>query len=242
MASAKQLAETHRQATRVHLGMGDDVRRFREDAAVTRRQLAGEAGIDQSYLRRIEDGTARASIDTYAKLALVLGCDLSTRLYPNTGPTIRDRHQARILEALMRTVHGRWRAYPEVAVRHPSRGWIDVVLHAAADRAVVATEIQSDLRRLEQLLRWFPEKVVALPSWEGWAHLGEVTEPSRLLIVRSTKATRAIGREFERQIASAYPAHPADALAALAGVAPWPGPALVWAEIEPSRVRFISRR
>lgn len=64
MASAKQLAETHRQATRVHLGMGDDVRRFREDAAVTRRQLAGEAGIDQSYLRRIEDGTARASIDT----------------------------------------------------------------------------------------------------------------------------------------------------------------------------------
>jgi len=222
--------------------MGEDVRRLREDAAVTRRQLADEAGIDQGYLRRIEDGRARASLDTYAKLATALGADLSTRLYPNTGPSIRDRHQARILEALLRDVHPRWTTYPEVGVRQPSRGWIDVVLHAERERQLVATEIQSDLRRLEQLLRWFPEKVASLPSWEGWVHLGEVSEPSRLLIVRSTKATRAVGREFERQLAAAYPAHPADAIASVTGTAPWPGPALVWAEIEPTRVRFIARR
>ena len=37
---------------------------------------------------------------------------------------------------------------------------------------------------------------------------------------------------------AAYPAHPGDALDALTGTAPWPGPALVWATVEGSRVRF----
>ena len=126
-------------------------------------------------------------------------------------------------------------------MRQPSRGWIDAVLHDPRAESF-GNEIQSDLRRLEQLLRWFPEKVASLPSWEGWAHLGSVTTTSQLLIVRSTKATRQVGREFERQLAAAYPAHPADAIAALTGTAPWPGAALVWAEIERDRVRFIARR
>jgi transcriptional regulator with XRE-family HTH domain len=222
--------------------MGEEVRRLREDAGVTRSRLAAAAGIDVAYLRRIENGTERPSIDTYAKLATALGADLGSRLYPNTGPNIRDRWQARILEALLVDLHPRWRAYPEVAVRYPSRGWIDVGLHAAHEESFVATEIQSELRRLEQLLRWFPEKVASLPSWEGWAHLGVEQEPSRLLIVRSTKATRAIARQFERQLAAAYPTHPADAIAALTSTKPWPGPALVWADIEPTRVRFVARR
>jgi hypothetical protein len=106
----------------------------------------------------------------------------------------------------------------------------------------VATEIQSDLARLEQQIRWFLEKTAALPSWEGWQHLGDVGEPSRLLIVRSTRATRGIGREFERQLAAAYPAHPADAIASLTGAAPWPGHALISADLEPGRVRFIGWR
>jgi len=181
-------------------------------------------------------------MDTYAKLALALGSDLSARLYPNTGPSIRDRHQARMLEALLAQLHPRWRAYPEVAVRRPSRGWIDVVAHDDRAGVLVATEIQSDLRRLEQLLRWFPEKVASLPSWEGWTQIGALAAPSQLLIVRSTRTTRTIGREFERQLAAAYPAHPADALAALTGTVSWPGNALVWAEIERDRVRFIGRR
>ena len=176
------------------------------------------------------------------KLTMSLGSDLSVRLYPNTGPTIRDRHQARILEALARAAaHLVGAHFLRSRSRHPSRGWIDAVLHDATAGTIVATEIQSDLRRLEQLLRWFPEKVASLPSWEGWAHLGAVATTSQLLIVRSTKATRQVGREFERQLAAAYPAHPADAIAALTGTAPWPGAALVWAEIERDRVRFIAK-
>jgi hypothetical protein len=39
----------------------------------------------RSYLRRIMAGKASPTIETYAKLAVPLGADLSTRLYPNTG-------------------------------------------------------------------------------------------------------------------------------------------------------------
>lgn len=242
MASSKQLAEARRRASLIHRRMGDEIRHLREDAAMSGRLLAEAAGVEQSFLRRVEDGRIRASIDTYAKLSLALGADLSVRLYPNTGPAIRDRHQARILEALLRQLDPRWQPYPEVAVRQPARGWIDAVLHDARAELVVAAEIQSDLRRLEQLLRWFPEKVASLPSWDGWAQLGPVGQTSELLIVRSTRATRQIGREFERQLVAAYPAHPADAIAALTNTTPWPGAALVWAEIEPNRVRLIARR
>ena len=242
MASPKQLAAAARLAALVHRGMGDDLRRLREDAGVSRQQLADAAGLDVTFVRRIEYGTERPSVETYARLSAALGADLRCRLYPNTGPAIRDRHQARILEALVGIVHRRWRAHPEVAVRHPSRGWIDVVFHAAREGEVVATEIQSDLRRLEQLLRWFPEKVASLPSWEGWPHLRSTTPPSQLLIVRSTKATQSIARLFARQIAVAYPVHPADALESLRGTAPWPGSALVWVDIRNEGVRFIPRR
>ncbi|MBI3746727.1 MAG: helix-turn-helix transcriptional regulator [Chloroflexi bacterium] len=242
MANQKQHAEARRVATRLHRGLAEDIRRLREDAAVSRTQLADAAGIDLSFLCRLEEGRERPSLDTYAKLSAALGADLSARFYPNTGPAIRDRHQARILEALLASLQPRWRAFPEVAVRRPSRGWIDVVLHDERSGSLVATEIQSDLRRLEQLLRWFPAKVASLPSWDGWGRLGPSPEPTRLLIVRSTAATRAIGREFARQLASDYPAHPADAIASLTGTARWPGPALVWAELEPTRVRFVSRR
>jgi len=242
MATPRPLAEARRQATRIHRAMGDDIRRLREDAGIRCGRLAVAAGVNAGYLRRIEEGLERPSIDTYAKIAVTLGADIGSRLYPNTGPSIRDRWQASILEGLLGQLHPRWRVYPEVAVRNPARGWIDGVLHDARAETVLVTEIQSDLRRLEQLLRWFAEKVASLSSWEGWAQLGPIKVMSQLLIVRSTSATRQVGREFERQLALAYPAHPADAIEALTSAKPWPGPALIWAEVEPSGVRLIRRR
>lgn len=201
--------------------------------------------MDSSYLARIEDGTATPSLETYARLAAALGADLSVRLYPNTGPTIRDRHQAPIVEALLAALHPRWRAYPEIAVRRPSRGWIDVGLHDARGRIVVATEIQSELRRLEQLIRWSAEKAASLPSWDGWAHLGEAPAVSQLLIIRDTRTTRGIAREFRRTLQASYPAHPEDALGALVGLEPWPGPAVLWAVFGPKSagdIRIVARR
>jgi hypothetical protein len=65
---------------------------------------------------------------------------------------------------------------------------------------------------------------------------------SRLLVVRRTRATRAVAESFERQLRIAYPAHPDDALASLAGTAPWPGPSMIWMTIDGGRARLVSGR
>ena len=78
-----------------------------------------------------------------------------------------------MLEALLRDLDTRWRPSTEVAVRSPGRGWIDAALHDPGQQVLVATELQSDLRRIEQTVRWSDEKAASLPSWEGWPHLGE---------------------------------------------------------------------
>jgi transcriptional regulator with XRE-family HTH domain len=222
--------------------IGEDIRRLRGDAGITRRGLAAAAGVDPSYLGRIELGTARPSLETCARLALALGADLSSRLYPNTGPLIRDHHQGAIAQSLIAVAHPSWKRLAELAVRRPSRGWIDLGLHHESQRILVATEIQSELRRLEQLIRWSEEKAASVPSWDGWTRLGEPSI-SRLLVVRETRATTETAREFRRLLRTAYPADPEDALASLTRGDGWPGPALLWAVRErgADRYRILAR-
>jgi transcriptional regulator with XRE-family HTH domain len=130
MASRHQAAVARRQADRIHRGLSVDLRRLREDAGATRSQVANAAGVDLAHLCRIEDGRERPSIDTDARLSAALGSDLNARIYP--GPAIHDRHQARIVEALLQRLHSRWHAYLEVPVRSPARGF---TRRAIADRA-----------------------------------------------------------------------------------------------------------
>ena len=220
----------------------DDLARVREDAGISRARLAREAGISRRYLDRIENGGAQPTIELYQRLASALGADLSTRIYPNTGSAIRDRHQARILDLTLKAAHPRWVRYAEVAVHKPARGWIDLLLHDPVERVALATEIQSELRRLEQLVRWSADKADSLASWDGWVRLYPEPATSRLLLVRRTRATLAVVREFARQLRVSYPAHPDDAIASLTGTAPWPGPALVWVVLDGARSRLASGR
>jgi transcriptional regulator with XRE-family HTH domain len=225
-----------------HQKLVEDLVQTREDAGISRLLLATEAGVSRRYVDQIEAGGTCPSLEIYQRLASALGADLFTRIYPNTGPALRDRHQARILEVALAALHPRWTRFGEVGVRQPSRGWIDLVLHEPTERMLVATEIQSELRRLEQLVRWSTEKAVALPSWEGWMQLRDRPSISRLLLVRRTRTTQAVAREFTRQLRLAYPAHPDDALASLTGTAPWPGPAMVWVELNGARSRLLPSR
>lgn len=218
-----------RTASRVRTSVGSDVLRQREDAGLTLAELARASGVDASFMRRIEAGKQGASLDTYARLAVVLGADLSVRFYPTTGATIRDRHQSAIAEALLGIAHPRWVQFAEIAVRRPSRGWIDLGLLESKAAVFVATEIESGLRRLEQQIRWAEAKAAALPSWDGWARLDPEPSISRLLIVRETRATRDVAEEHRRLLRAVYPADPRDALDSLKGSGAWPGPAILWA-------------
>jgi hypothetical protein len=230
MRRTRQQLEAERVARVIRQRLVEDLDRLRVDAGVSRAALSVAAGVPASFLSRVFAGTARPSVETYAKLTTALGADLNARIYPNTGPAIRDRHQARMLEGVLGSVHPGWQRFTEVGVRRPARGWIDLVLHDQPRRLVVACELESTLNRIEQLVRWSAEKADALPSSNLWPTLSDQSVISRLLVVRWTRATRIAARDAARQLRVAFPAHPDEALASLFRMELWPGPALVWAK------------
>jgi transcriptional regulator with XRE-family HTH domain len=232
---------TGRSAARLRAQFAADLVRLRTDAGATLRGVAREAGVDPSFLSAIEHGLREPSLATAAALAAALGADVSFRLYPVTGPRIRDRLQGAMVECMLRDLGGSWEAFPEVAVRRPARGFIDLVLVQRS--VVVAAEFHSELRRVEQLVRWSSDKAAALPSSEPWPVWTRDVVPriERLLVLRSTRHNREVVRAHEHLLRTLYPANPIAARRALAGADPWPGSAIVWATIEHGRARLLDR-
>ena len=210
------------------------------DAGATQGQVSVLAGIDRSHYSRIEAGTANASLETLVAISTALGADISVRFYPGTGPRLTDRHQARMLEVLIRALSPDWRPHVEVPVLRPARGVIDVVLERGGARLLVTTEAYSELRRLEQQIRWSTEKAASLGS-SDLVGPGPVPTFSRLLVLRSTAATRELARQFEATLRAAYPSRTADIVASLRDGADWPGPGIVWIRIEGERVELLDR-
>jgi transcriptional regulator with XRE-family HTH domain len=228
----RQLRAAHRELLR---GLGTEMRRMREDAGRSQAAVSRASGISQGHVSAMEAGTARPSLETILAIAAALGCDLSVRMFPGTGPRIRDRIQVAMSEALLASLHPRWRAQPEVPIYRPVRGVIDLVLADAAAHLVVPTELQSELRRVEQQIRWSVQKADALASMPEFA--GD--RVSRLLVVRNTAAMRETVRAAAQTLAAAYPARASDAIAALTADRPWPGSALIWANVERGEARIL---
>jgi hypothetical protein len=166
---------------------------------------------------------------------------VSVKVYPGTGPRLRDHIQAAIADALIRSLNNRWQRIAEVPVYRPVHGVIDLVLHDPGRRLLVAGEIQSELRRLEQLVRWSHEKRDALPSATFWGSAASDGQPtvSSLLVLRSSRMNRTIVNDHAALLQAIYPARAADAVAALVGDLPWPGDALVWARVESGRAEIL---
>ncbi len=241
MSLTKIQSDAIKRLASIRYQMAEDIVRMREDAGASQRQVAAACGISQGYLSRIEEHKAEPTLEIYARIAAALGADLACRLYPNTGSPIRDRHQSAIAVALLRLAHVRWGPWPEVGVWRPARGSIDLVFHDAAEHLAIATEIESELRRLEQLLRRSRDKASSLPSAAVWPYRdGETATISRLLVVRATRHNRDVVREFGALIAASYPGSPDAALAALTGTGPWPGAAMLWAHSTPDGYRITA--
>jgi hypothetical protein len=143
-----------------------------------------------------------------------------------------------MIETLLRSLGTEWRPHVEVPVSRPVRGVIDAVLERPNEGLLVATEAYSELRRLEQQIRWSAEKAAALGS-SNLVRPGPEPIVSRLLILRSTTATRRIGRDFAATMHAAYPARTVDVVSALRDDAPWPGPGIAWIRIEGERVELL---
>src|SRR6478752_8062609 len=111
--------------------VGRELQRARLEAGLSIRQVGREAGVDPSHIRRVELGVSALSQDALVAVSAVVGHDASVRLYPSSGPRVRDHVQVRMLEALLGALHPRWRARLEVPVYRPVHGVIDVVLDDA---------------------------------------------------------------------------------------------------------------
>jgi transcriptional regulator with XRE-family HTH domain len=232
----------HTRAREQKRAIAAELRRAREDVGLSQRRLAFAAGISQGTLSAIETGEIDPTLEVLARLAAGLGGELSVRINPGVGTPIRDHIQAAMVQGLIQALHPRWKRFLEVAVHRPVRGVIDVVLHDPYEPVLIASEAQSELPRLEQQVRWSRAKADALAEG-GATELAELfasTEPneggkvpaiSRLLPLRSTRATHEVVATYADLLAAAYPAAHADALAALTGTAAWPGPALVWMNV-----------
>ncbi len=216
--------------------VGTQIKDLREESGISQKGLAAAAGIDQGYLSKVERGLAQPSMDVLVAIAAALGADLGIRLFPGSGPRIRDRLQAPMVDALIRELHGRWRPHPELAVPK-ARGFIDLAFGLRDSTAGVACEAHSELRAIDTIQRRVVEKAAAL------AEIGLVgTNVSPLLLIRSTAATRGVVRTYEATLAASFPASIDATLQALRGAnAPWPGPAILWARLEGGRAEILDR-
>jgi transcriptional regulator with XRE-family HTH domain len=239
---AREDARRQRARTReVRTAIGRDLLRLREDAALTQAAVARAAGISPGHLSGIEHGTSEASTAVLSAVADVLGADLAVRAYPTTGPKIHDRIQACMVEALLRVVRPRWQTFVEVPVLRPARGFVDVVLRDRASELYIATEVNSELRRLEQQLRWGQDKARSLPSADLWKHASSNAEVSQLLVLRSTRANRELAQPVPVTFSALYPARARDACDALTGGASWPGAAVIWMRVEGGVASLLDR-
>jgi transcriptional regulator with XRE-family HTH domain len=222
---------------------GEDLQHLREDAGLTKSAVARAAGIDPTYLAYIERGERDPRVAVLSRLAAALGATVGLRVFPSTGPPIRDRFQARMIEAFLRMLPAEWDRHMEVAVHRPVRGVIDAVIARVLSGRVVSIEAHSEIRRLEQQLRWAAVKSEALPSSAVWQALGTGDRPlalSRILLLRSTATTRTLVRSHAATFAAAYPANSADLLDALLDpTRPWPGNGILWARVEGASASIV---
>ncbi len=226
----------------MRVAVGSEIRRMRTDTGVSQRQLAVHAAIDHGFLSLIERGLREPSLAVLAAIATALGGGVNVRLHPGTGPRLSDPIQARIMEALLRILDLRWTRLLEVPVYRPVRGVIDLVAHDQAAHVAVAAEIQSEMRRLEQQIRWSNEKADALPSAEFWRFADPKPRIDRLLILRSTRVNREIASRFSETLAAAYPGDAVSAYQALTSPdAPWLGSSILWATVDGDAARILER-
>jgi transcriptional regulator with XRE-family HTH domain len=222
--------------------VGGQLLELREERELAQRVVGNEAGVDRAWLAKAESGEGNLTLDALARIATVLGAKASVRLYPATGPRLKDHIQVRLVETLLATLDRRWHPRLEVPVYEPSRGVIDLLLIDTREGQLVSGEAHSEIRRAERQLRWAAEKTDSLPSAEGWPWLPGRPRIGRLLLLRSTEATRAVVNASPHVFGAAYPGRTEDAVRALQGpTGTFPDAAIVWVDLRGTASRLLDR-
>ena len=188
--------------------LGAELREARLEAGVSQGVVASLVACSHNKVGRIERGVlTTASIIDLAKLAAVLGLDLSVKVYPD-GPPIRDAAHVALLERLKAKL-GRgmtMRTEVPMPLEGDRRAW-DALIQGRGFR--IGVEAETRLRDVQALTRRIGLK-------QRDAGIEQV-----ILVVASTRTNRRLLGEFESALRGEFPLGTRSVAAALrAGVDP----------------------
>ncbi len=152
-----------RRLSELKLRIAQELRLARMTGGLTQAEVGRRAGLTQEYVSAVERATVSGSLDALCRVAAACGHDLTVRLYPADGVSLRDAGQVRIADAIVREADASWRARLEVAVGDGRAH--DLVLDRADE--VVAVEIERRIVDLQAQLRAAERKRASLAEIEA---------------------------------------------------------------------------
>jgi transcriptional regulator with XRE-family HTH domain len=201
---------------------GETFREQRLRLEITQADVARAVGTSRSVVSAIEHGDPSVSPKTRFRVAEVLGLRLRLPAYPDGTPRLYDRNHSLIIEHLLALCHPRWQVTVEASVPGPGHRSTDVRLECGID--IVLSEIETRLRRWEQIVRESHEKVHAVAE-----EVGPDRRVHALLVLPPTRHNRELIRSLAGSVAAAFPADEQAIRRALTGAEePWPGDGLLW--------------
>lgn len=133
-------------------GIGEELRRARIAAGLGLRAVAAASGVSHTYVWRIERAQApRVDVDVLARIATVVGYELSLRIHP-VGAPVRDAAHLGLLQRLRTRITPpcRWRSEVPVPIAGDLRT-ADGVIENPRVRAIVEAETRlGDIQALER--------------------------------------------------------------------------------------------
>lgn len=179
------------------------------------REIAGRAGISQSFYSRIERGGGmHVSLETLAACAIACDAQLAAFLEALPGATLPHdiEHVRRQQAVIALSERGGWHAMPERPIDPDARRSrsIDVMLERTVRREIAVVEIVDLITDAGATFRGHTDKVHALRREAGpnWQVAG-------LLVLRGTRRNRELVRSLRNVIAGRYPGRSVAWLSAL---------------------------
>jgi len=182
---------------------GSELRTARVAAGLSLQHIGRAVGLSHSQVGRIERAAhPSVSVIQLARLASVVGLDLSVRTYPNGSP-LRDKAHIALLQRFRKRVSAELSVRSEVPLNLPGdlRAWDLLIVGAGEPIGVEAETRLTDIQALERR--------IALKARDDG--MGRV-----LLVVSASRGNRLAVRESLVVLRASFPVSGRVALAALA--------------------------
>ena len=183
--------------------IGRELRAARREHDLSQLVVGRAAGVSQTRVSRFERGVTDPGIDAIARLAAVVGLDLSVRVFP-AGTPLRDAGHIALLLALRAAASPaiRWSSEVPLAIPGDRRAW-DAVGRLPGGGPELHVEAETRLRDVQSLLR----RVMLKKRDAGADRV--------VLVVKGSRTNRGLAHAASDLLHEALPVHGRAALAAL---------------------------